>query len=104
MGTAALRAHNGASRKAGLNTAIHDAGWSQFLAILAFTAACAGKRVAAVSPAYTTQECSGCGEHIEQSLSVRTHVCTPCGRILDRDENAAKNILWRGQRLRGLVA
>jgi putative transposase len=96
--------HNGASRKAGLNKSILDAGWGRFLTILAFTAACAGKRVEAVSPAYTTQECSGCGARISKSLSVRTHVCTNCGLILDRDENAAKNIFWRGQRLRGLVA
>jgi putative transposase len=96
--------HNGASRKAGLNKSIQDAGWRHFLTILACKAAWAGKRVEAVSPAYTTQECSGCGERITKSLSVRTHVCTTCGLILDRDENAAKNIQWRGQRLRGLVA
>jgi putative transposase len=63
----------------------------------------AGKRAEAVNPAYTTQDCSGCGARIEKSLSVRTHVCTTCGLILDRDENAARNILWRGQRLRGVV-
>jgi putative transposase len=96
--------HNGASRKAGLNKSMQDAGWRHFLTILAFKAAYAGKRVEAVPPAYTTQECSGCGERIVKSLSVRTHVCTHCGLILDRDENAANNILWRGQRLRGLVA
>ncbi len=95
--------HNGARRKAGLNKSIHDAGWRQFLMILTFTAACAGKRVEAVDPAYTSQECSGCGERIFKSLSVRTHVCTTCGLVLDRDENAAKNIQWRGQRLRGLA-
>jgi putative transposase len=96
--------HNGASQKAGLNTSIHDAGWRQFLSILAFKAACAGKRVEAVPPAYTTQDCSGCGKRTQLSLSVRTHVCTHCGLILDRDLNAARNILWRGQRLRGLAA
>ncbi len=95
---------NGASRKAGLNKSIHDAGWGQFLSILAYTAACAGKRVEAVNPAYTSQDCSGCGTRIHKSLSVRTHVCTNCGLILDRDENAAKNILWLGQSLRGLPA
>jgi putative transposase len=95
--------HNGASQKAGLNTSIHDAGWRQFLSILACKAVCAGKRVEAVSPAYTSQECSGCGERVYKSLSVRTHVCTNCGLILDRDENAAKNILWRGQLLRGVA-
>jgi putative transposase len=95
--------HNGASRKAGLNKSIQDAGWRHFLSILAFKAACAGKRVEAVNPAYTSQDCSGCGERMQLSLSVRTHVCTTCGLILDRDENAARNILWRGQRLRGLA-
>jgi putative transposase len=95
--------HNGASRKAGLNKSIQDAGWRHFLSILACKAACAGKRVEAVPPAYTSQDCSGCGKRISKSLSVRTHVCTNCGLILDRDENAARNILWRGQRLRGLA-
>jgi len=95
--------HDGASRKAGLNKSIQDAGWRQFLSTLAFKAASAGKRVEAVSPAYTSQDCSRCGERIQKSLSVRTHVCTNCGLILDRDENAARNILWRGQRLRGLA-
>src|SRR5260221_12802759 len=96
--------HNGASRKAGLNKSIQDAGWHHFLTILAFKAACAGKHVEAVPPAYTTQDCSGCGERIYKSLSVRTHVCTNCGLILDRDANAALNIQWRGQRLRGVPA
>jgi putative transposase len=96
-------AHNGARRKAGLNTSIHDAGWHHFLSILAFKAACAGKRVEAVNPAYTSQDCSGCGKRIYKSLSVRTHVCTNCGLVLDRDENAARNIQWRGQRLRGVA-
>jgi putative transposase len=96
--------HNGARRKAGLSKSIRDAGWGQFLSILAFKAACAGKRVEAVNPAYTSQDCSGCGERVQKSLSVRTHVCTHCGLILDRDENAARNLQWRGQRLRGVPA
>ena len=66
-------------------------------------AACAGKRVEAVPPAYTSQDCSGCGERVPKSLSVHTHVCPSCGLVLDRDENAARNIQWRGQRLRGLA-
>ena len=55
-------------------------------------------------PASTSQDCSGGGERIyNTSLSVRTHVWTSCGLILDRDEHAASNIVWRGQRLRGVV-
>jgi putative transposase len=74
------------------------------LTILAFKAACSGKRVEAVNPAYTTQDCSGCGKRMQLSLSVRTHACTRCGQVLDRDENAALNMQWRGQRLRGDLA
>jgi putative transposase len=103
--------HNGAGRKACLNRSILDAGWSHFLSILAFKAACAGKRVEAVSAAFTTQDCSNvladgmiCGERIYKSLSVRTHMCPRCGYVADRDENAARNILRRGQRLRGVLA
>jgi putative transposase len=95
---------NGARAKAGLNKSIQDAGWGQFLHILACKAVWAGKRVEAVNPAYTSQECSACGERVPKSLGVRTHVCPSCGLVLDRDENAAKNIQWRGQRLRGVPA
>jgi putative transposase len=86
-----------------LATSISDAGWAQFRAILEGKAAYAGRRVLAVPPAFTSQDCSGCGERVPKSLSVRTHVCTNCGLILDRDENAARNILWAGQALRGLA-
>ena len=95
--------HNGASRKAGLNKSIHDAGWRHFLCILAYKAAWAGKQMEAVNPAYTSQDCSGCGERIYKSLSIRTHVCTNCGLMLDRDLHAAKHIHWRAQRLRGVA-
>ncbi len=86
-----------------LAKSISDAGWAQFRAILEAKAACAGRRVIAVPPAYTSQDCSGCGERVPKSLSVRTHVCTSCGLVLDRDENAARNIQWAGQALRGLA-
>ena len=87
-----------------LAKSISDAGWAQFRAILTYKAACAGKRVVGVSPAYTSQDCSGCGARVPKSLSVRTHVCPSCGLVLDRDENAARNIQWAGQALRGLAA
>ena len=87
-----------------LAKSISDAGWAAFRTILEAKAACAGRRVVAVPPAYTTQDCSGCGTRIPKSLSVRTHVCRSCGLVLDRDENAARNIQWAGQALRGLAA
>jgi putative transposase len=94
---------NGAAAKAGLNKSIHDAGWYGFRRILARKAAWAGKQVVAVPPAYTSQVCSGCGARVRKSLSVRTHICSSCGLILDRDENAARNVQWAGQALRGLA-
>jgi putative transposase len=96
--------HNGASRTASRNQSSQDAGWRRFLSILAYKAAWAGKRVEAGNPAYTSQECSACGTRVQKSLSVRTYVCTNCGLILDRDENAARTMQGRGQRLRGVPA
>ena len=49
--------------------------------------------VIAVAPQFTSQECSACGAMVKKSLSVRTHICTRCGVVLDRDHNAALNIL-----------
>src|SRR5262249_41625820 len=86
-----------------LAKSISDAGWSQFRTTLEYKAACAGKQVVAVPAQYTSQDCSGCGERVEKSLSVRTHVCPSCGLVRDRDQHAASNLQWRGQRLRGLA-
>ncbi len=87
-----------------LAKSISDAGWSAFLSLLAFKAVCAGKRVVAVPPAYTSQTCSGCGVIVQKGLSVRWHTCPDCGTSLHRDHNAAKNIERAGQALRGAVA
>jgi len=87
-----------------LAKSIHGAGWSQFLSILAFKAACAGKRAIAVPPAYTSQICSGCGVLVAKGLSVRWHSCSDCGTSLHRDHNAAMNIERLGQSRRGAVA
>jgi putative transposase len=83
---------------------ISDAGWSAFLAILAFKAANAGKRAQAVNPAFTSQRCSGpdCGVIVQQGLSARCHSCPECGTSLHRDHNAALNILRLGQEQRRL--
>ncbi len=76
-----------------------DAGWRQFLTILTFKAASAGKRVVAVNPAYTSQRCSGCGRMVWKGLSVRWHQCPyeDCGLSLHRDHNSARDILRLGQ-------
>jgi putative transposase len=88
---------NGASAKGGLNKSIQDAGWASFIELVEHKAACAGVTVYKVDPRKTSQICSAChkeGEH--KDLSVRTHICVYCGSILDRDVNAAINILNRG--------
>ena len=87
-----------------LAKSITDAGWGAFLIILTHKAACAGRRVIAVNPAYTSQRCSGCGVIVSKGLSVRWHSCPECGLALHRDHNAAKNIERAGQALRGAVA
>ena len=87
-----------------LAKSISDAGWAQFRTILEAKAAWAGRQVLAVPPAYTSQGCSGCGERVPKSLSMRTHVCPSCGLVIDRDENAAINILRAGQARQGAVA
>ncbi len=86
-----------------LAKSISDVGWGQYLSILNFKAANAGRSVVAVDPAYTSQACSGCGVMVQKGLSVRWHSCPDCGTQLHRDHNAAKNIQGRGQRLRGLA-
>ncbi|HEY6409422.1 MAG TPA: transposase [Ktedonobacteraceae bacterium] len=86
---------NGASAKAGLNKSIHDAGWRQFVQHCQNKAEEAGSRVLLVSPKYTSQMCSGCGAISAKELDERWHSCS-CGTELDRDHNAAKNILRIG--------
>ena len=86
-----------------LAKSISDAGWYAFRTILEAKAAWAGRQVVAVPPAYTSQDCSGCGERVPKSLSVRTHICPSCGLVLDRDENAAMNILRAGQARQALT-
>ena len=76
-----------------LSKSIMDAGWGEFLNILEDKAERAGHRVIRVNPRFTTQACSNCGELVQKSLSVRTHMCTSCGFVADRDVNAAINIL-----------
>jgi putative transposase len=75
-----------------LAKSINDAGWYQFRKWLEHFGVKFGKITVAVNPAYTSQECSSCGTVVKKSLSMRTHVCK-CGFVLNRDWNAAINIL-----------
>jgi putative transposase len=80
-----------------LAKSIHDAAWSQFADLLAYKAVWASRRYVAVNPAYTSQDCSGCGHRQKLSLSDRTYTCPCCGLVIDRDLNAARNILRLGR-------
>ncbi len=85
-----------------LAKSILDASWGAFLEILEEKAGRAGHRVIRVNPRFTSQNCHTCGEIVQKSLSVRTHVCPFCGYIADRDVNAAQNILTRARPGHGL--
>ncbi len=87
-----------------LSKSIPDASWGAFLDILTAKAASAGHEVIRVNPRYTSQKCHQCGEIVQKSLSVRTHVCPSCSYVADRDINAAKNILMARARPSGTVS
>ena len=76
-----------------LSKSISDAAWSAFRQWLEYFGKVFGVVTVAVPPHYTSQNCSNCGEVIKKSLSQRTHRCHHCGFVIDRDWNAAINIL-----------
>ncbi len=78
-----------------LAKSIHDAGWGTFLQWVKAYGAMHNIPVIAVAPQFTSQNCSDCGTLVKKSLSVRTHICQECGVVLDRDHNAALNILQK---------
>jgi putative transposase len=78
-----------------LAKSINDAAWYQFREWVEYFGKKCGKITTDVPPNYTSQNCSNCGKTVKKSLSTRTHICS-CGCILDRDENAAINILKKG--------
>jgi len=84
-----------------LAKSIHDAGWSLFTGWLDYYGKVFNKVVVAVPPQYTSQDCSQCGHRVKKTLSTRTHRCPQCGAVIDRDENAAINILRKGLELLG---
>jgi putative transposase len=82
-----------------LAKSLSDAGWGQFLRILAFKAEEAGKQAIAVNPRLTSQRCSRCGTIVQKGLSQRWHLCHVCGLSLHRDHNSALEILRLGRSL-----
>jgi putative transposase len=86
-----------------LSKSILDAAWGAFINILEAVAVKRGVRVVKVNPHSTSQNCSGCGHKVPKTLSVRLHQCPKCGLLMDRDENAAINILNRAISEVGLI-
>ncbi len=81
-----------------LSKQVNDAGWGEFLAKLAYKVECTGGQFVEVDPRNTSQVCSGCGclPDVPKTLSDRVHFCPQCGVSIDRDVNAARNILRLG--------
>jgi putative transposase len=76
-----------------LAKSITDAAWDTFIQMLSYKAESAGGKVVCVNPRGTTAKCSGCGNAVPKSLSIRKHLCPFCGLSLHRDHNSAINIL-----------
>ncbi|NNJ09942.1 IS200/IS605 family element transposase accessory protein TnpB, partial [Chloroflexales bacterium ZM16-3] len=83
-------------RSRGMRKSILDVAWTQFIQMTVAKAEEAGRRVILVNPRNTTKMCATCGEIVPKALRVRVHACPHCGLVMDRDENAALNILQRG--------
>ena len=74
---------------------VHDASWAKFTSMLRYKAEYAGARLIEVDPYDTSQDCSNCGARVPKALRDRVHKCPDCGLSIDRDLNAARNILHR---------
>jgi putative transposase len=79
-----------------LAKSISDAAWRMLITVTTYKAESAGSVVTLINPANTTKMCSRCGTLVDKELSDRIHECPSCGLVLDRDENAAINILRLG--------
>ena len=84
-----------------LAKSISDASWTLFRSWIEYFGKVFGVVTVAVPPQYTSQNCSSCGTVVKKALSERTHRCSSCGHVQDRDHNAARNILELGLRTVG---
>ncbi len=79
-----------------LAKSISDVAWGMLVTATESKAAYAGSKVVLVDPRKTSQMCSRCGLVVKKDLSDRVHNCPECGLSMDRDFNAAINILRLG--------
>ncbi|HAZ46937.1 MAG TPA: transposase [Cyanobacteria bacterium UBA11369] len=84
-----------------LALSINDAAWAAFRRWVEYFALKFNTKAVAVAPHYTSQKCSSCGHIVKKGLSTRTHKCPHCGTILQRDVNAAINILSKAKSTEG---
>ena len=75
-----------------LSKHISDVSWSKFFEMLNYKCDWYGKELIKVNPMNTSKTCSRCGEIKDMPLSQKVYECS-CGLELDRDHNAANNIL-----------
>jgi putative transposase len=80
----------------GLSKSISDASWNLLLRLISYKAESAGSKAIFVDPRNTSQMCSFCGAMVPKQLKDRIHKCPFCGLEMDRDKNAAINILRLG--------
>ncbi|MBP2147162.1 IS605 OrfB family transposase [Methanofollis sp. W23] len=80
---------------------IADVAWNMFISITGNKAEEAGSRVILVNPRNTSQQWSRCGMIVAKTLSDRVHSCPHCGLVMDRDQNAAINIMRLGLQSQG---
>ncbi len=80
-----------------LSKSILDAGWGYLVSQLTHKAESAGRVVELANPAYTSRTCSLCGRDFPNLTLKDRWICCPCGLSMDRDENAAVNILKRSR-------
>ncbi len=86
-----------------LAKSIYDVSWGKFITILEAVVVKYGVHLVKVNPHNTTQDCSSCGTKVPKALSVRLHECPKCSLEMDRDENAAINILMKALQVVGLT-
>ena len=79
-----------------LAKSLHDAGWSMFVAMLAYKAESAGRQLIRVDPRGTSQTCL-CGQRVPKTLADRWHDCPVCGLSASRDHVSARVILSRSR-------
>lgn len=81
-----------------LSKSISDASWNKLEYLLSYKS-----NVVKVNPAYTSQDCSNCGNRDKMNRKSQSKFkCTSCGFEMNADENASLNILERGQSLLSL--